>query len=261
MVKSKTLKKSPQQIRNQNNLAITLAAFIVAFSTLVFTFGGPSVFRAWFNINNGNGTTTNIEKYSNFGSVGHKLKGNMAPQEYQQGKTDADKFVDPDSTPKVDDEGNQILQPTNLSQKASSALSESAAKLIADMNTSTANIYAPTDTMPGKHGSKIMNDVKYATKGDGLIRPVDVNGNPLSKELVQLAMFENQDFMFRHEVPEPPGVPHLQDPSQAPQKSHFGPMTYPLVWSKGALGMDVIGESNDTRATISFTGGRPPIFY
>ncbi len=174
------------------------------------------------------------EKYANFGSVGKQLVPTNAPQEYQ------------------------VLEPTNISKSASSAISASSAVVLADMNTSQASIKTPSSQdMAAKEGT-IMEDIKFATKGDGQIRPVDVDNNEVSQDLVKLAMFENQDFMYRLQTPIN-SMPHLQDPSLAPQKSMFRKMTYPLSWQGGNLGMDVIGQSDDTRVTVSFEGGKPPM--
>lgn len=173
------------------------------------------------------------EKYANFGSVGHRLVSTNAPQEFQ------------------------VLQPTNLNQSASSAISASSAVVLADMNTSEAKIRTPSSEDTAAREGSIMEDIKYATKGDGQIRPVEVDTNKVDSSLVKLAMFENQDFMYHLETPGQ-SMPHLQDPSIAPQKNHFRKMTYPLVWSRGTLGMDVLQETDDTRVTVSFEGGRPP---
>ena len=207
--------------------------------------------------------------YSNFGSVGTKLTGHMAPQEYQRGRTlppgqksisYGNRFVLPNSLPVVTDEDAEIYEKTDLNKKASSALSPGSARVIADMNTSTASIQTPPMADPAQEEGKIMNDIKYATKGDGQIRQVDVNDNAVSDNLVKLAMFELGDFQYHLQDPELPPEPHLQDPSLLLQKSHFGPMKYPLLrWSKGVLAYDVRTNSMDTRSTISYSGGIPPI--
>ena len=187
-------------------------------------------------------TTTQVENYNNFGSVGSKLVPTNAPQEYQ----------------KATASGNKMAEPDNIPRSASSAISASSAVVLADMNTSVAKIKTPSVEDPAQGEGSVMNDIKYATKGDGQIRPVAVNQKKVDEDLVKLAMFENQDFMYRLQNPEYP-MPHLQDQSLGMQKSMFGKMTYPLVWQRGTLGMDVIGEKDDSRVTISFTGGRPPV--
>lgn len=164
------------------------------------------------------------------------LKSTNAPQEYAKGG---------------------VLEPTDIGRSASSALSASSAVILADMSTSEAKIQRPVRTDLAESEGNTMDDIKYATKGDGQIRPVGVNGDRVSDDLVKLAMFENQDFMYRLETPIK-RTPHLQDPNNLPQRSMFRKMTYPLVWAGGALGMDVMNNTNDTRVTVSFTGGRPP---
>lgn len=178
------------------------------------------------------------ENYSNYGSVGSPLIKTNAPQEFAS----AEKTAEPD----------------NIPRSASSAISASSAVVLADMNTSAAKIRTPNLQDKASREGTVINDIKYATKGDGQIRPVIVNNKQVDPDLVKLTMFENQDFMYRLQNPTYP-LPHLQDPSIGRQKSMFGKMTYPLVWEKGTLGMDVIGEKDDTRVTISFTGGRPPV--
>lgn len=190
-----------------------------------------------------------VENYANFGSVGHKLTGHMAPQEYAKGITIRD--------PRVRNTGAEVALPSDIPASASSALSASSAVILSDMNISEASIQQAQAADPAQRDGSTMDDIRYATKGDGQIRPVVVNQNAIDNELVKLAMFENQDFMYHLESPIF-SLPHLQDPSMAPPKSMFRPMTYPLVWAHGELGMDVIGNSDDTRVTISFTDGRSP---
>ena len=173
------------------------------------------------------------ENYSNFGSVGQNLVKTNAPQEFQVAEVD------------------------NIKKSASSAISASSAVVLADMSLSQADVKtAPMKDVAAKEGN-IMEDIKFATKGDGQIRPVDVNKRRVDNEFVKLAMFENQDFMYRLQATGE-NTPHLQDPSLGSQKSMFRKMTYPLVTSRGTLGMDVIGDASDNRVTISFSGGRPP---
>lgn len=177
--------------------------------------------------------TPAAENYSNFGSVGHDLVKTGAPQEFQLAEAD------------------------NIKKSASSGISASSAVVLADMSLSQADIKtAPLKDTDAKKGN-IMEDIKFATKGDGQIRPVDVNRTRVDNEFVKLAMFENQDFMYRLQATGEE-TPHLQDPSLGMQKSMFRKMTYPLVTSRGTLGMDVVGDATDNRVTISFSGGRAP---
>lgn len=192
------------------------------------------------------------ERYNNFGSVGSKLTGNLAPQEYQAGIAV--------TNPAVKNTGNEVLDPSDIPKSASSAITASSAVVLADMNTSKARIETPTTVDGAEREGNIMEDIKYATKGDGQIRPVAVNQTSVDNDFVKLAMFENQDFMYRLQTPIK-STPHLQDPSIGQPKSMFRKMTYPLVFdyfSRSNLGMDVIQNKDDVRATISFTGGRPP---
>lgn len=196
-----------------------------------------SIFYIATKVNN---ATPMVENYSNFGSVGHKLQG------YQN---------DIRST------GKQVLDPSVIPRSASSAISASSAVVLADMTESKAIIDTPSIAHPSQHEGSVMDDIKYATKGDGQIRPVVVNRNTVTDELVKLAMFENQDFMYRVQAEPLPPLPHLLDPSIGTQKSMFRKMTYPLVteyYSKDRLGTDVMREKDDTRVTISFSGGRSP---
>lgn len=186
--------------------------------------------------------STPSENYNNFGSVGSPLVATNAPQEFQKASSDG-----------------KMAEPDNIPKSASSAISESSAVVLADMDLSPVKIKTPSLADPAQKEGSVINDIKYATKGDGQIRPVFVNEKHVDPDLVKLTMFENQDFMYRLQNPEYP-MPHLQDQSIGMQKSMFGKMTYPLVWQKGTLGMDVIGEKDDTRVTISFTGGRPPVY-
>lgn len=177
--------------------------------------------------------TKAAENYSNYGSVGQSLVKTGAPQEFQ------------------------TAEPDNIKKSASSAISASSAVVLADMSLSPADINtAPMKDTDATKGN-IMEDIKFATKGDGQIRPVDVNKRRVNDEFVKLAMFENQDFMYRLQA-SGEKTPHLQDPSLGSQKSMFRKMTYPLVTSRGTLGMDVIGDAMDNRVTVSFSGGRPP---
>lgn len=216
-----------------------IALLIVA----VFSYG---IYTAMTSDNSKTNENMNLDM--TMGLDAKNLRAAMAPKEYQK-IAGTNLSTDVDSGPVVD---------TDLNKSASSAISASSAVVIADMNQSKAEIITPkSDDTPEKEGS-IMNDIKYATKGDGEIRPVDVNTRTVDPTLVKLAMFENHDFMPYDETPGM-AMPHLQDPMMKRQKSMFRPMTYPLVWQRGELGMDVRGETNDTRVTISFAGGIPPV--
>ena len=104
-----------------------------------------------------------------------------------------------------------------------------------------------------KFDSVANDDIQLATKGDGTIRPVYINGKPVPRELVEDAMFRNQDFMYRTDQFPLHAKPLLADTSMKNQRSMFGKMTFPLA----GLGMDVIrGDSTDTRVNVASTGGR-----
>lgn len=199
------------------------------------------------------------EKYSmqKAGGVGAVLLRSDAPQEYMEGSTKAS--ATKTATGQSPDVANMYAgEPTNIGPAASSGISASSAVILADMGTSPARIQMPKVQAMTSTTGDVMSDIRQATKGDGQIRPVYVNGAKVSDDYVKAAMFENQDFMYHLQTPQL-SMPHLQDPSNVPQKSMFRKMTYPLVYSNwGALGTDIIGNSNDTRVTVSFTGGRPP---
>lgn len=193
------------------------------------------------------------EKYSmqKAGGVGAVLLRSDAPQEYMAGSSSG-------GSKQADVANMYAGEPTNIGPAASSGISASSAVILADMGTSPARIQMPKVQAMTSSTGDVMSDIKQATKGDGQIRPVYVNGAKVSDDYVKAAMFENQDFMYHLQTPQL-SMPHLQDPSNVPQKSMFRKMTYPLVYSNwGALGTDIIGNSNDTRVTVSFTGGRPP---
>lgn len=215
--------------------------FVIIFTAIAFV-----VFRQ------SSGPTRSVERFYNYKDEGGVNKNGLiatnAPQEYAHGSSTAGPTMNPASKP--------TSEPTNLGASASNAISASSAVILADMGLSEAKISTPFKIDSAQGEGTVMEDIKYATKGDGQIRPVSVNKRRVSDDFVKLAMFENQDFMYHLQHPNRP-MPHLLDPSNPPQKSMFRKMTYPLVWERGTLGSDVIGNTNDTRVTISFTGGRP----
>lgn len=100
--------------------------------------------------------------------------------------------------------------------------------------------------------SVVNDDIKLITKGDGAIRRVAVNGSEVPRELVEDAMFRNQDFMPRTDQFPLKEQRLLVDPTSGKQRSMFGKMTFPY----NGLAMDVIRDSSDTRVTITNTAGR-----
>lgn len=147
---------------------------------------------------------------------------------------------------------------SNDPKSASSSISASAAGIKADLSTSLATITTPTQgrgVMPEDRAS-IVDDLKAATKGDGQLRRVKVDGSKIGREMVHLAMFENQDFNPRLEAPSTAGQsrPNLQDPSQTAQKSFFRKMV-PMGYEWGTLAGDQVHSKKDAMATVSFVGG------
>lgn len=143
---------------------------------------------------------------------------------------------------------------SNEQRSASSTLSQSSVKFVADKTTGKVDIEVTGIPSAGQGG--LQDDINFATKGDGAIRTVDVDGNKVDRSLVQMAAFENQDFVLPDEAQVYDRKP-LVDIHQAPQKSHFRAMTYPLVYSGGELGDDIMRPgSTDLRVNIAATGGR-----
>lgn len=103
-----------------------------------------------------------------------------------------------------------------------------------------------------RYDSVIQDDIALATRGDGQIRPVFINGKPVPRELVEDAMFRNQDFMYRTDQFPLQARPLTEDTSMKGQRSMFGKMTFPLA----GMGMDVIRDRGDTRVNVASTGGR-----
>jgi hypothetical protein len=83
----------------------------------------------------------------------------------------------------------------------------------------------------------LMDDIMFATKGDGNLRDVAVDGKVVDPALIKLAMFDNHDFMPRDET-KLAEKPKRFDMGSVPQRSHFRKMTYPLVTSHGAVATD-----------------------
>ena len=100
--------------------------------------------------------------------------------------------------------------------------------------------------------SVVQDDIKLTTKGDGAIRNVKINGKKVPRQLVEDAMFRNQDFMPRTDQ-FPLHTKKLEyDPTNEKQRSMFQKMTFPFA----GLAMDVIRDEADTRVTITNTAGR-----
>jgi hypothetical protein len=64
-------------------------------------------------------------------------------------------------------------------------------KLNADITPSSLQIPTKPDL---KTQGKFISNLASMTKGDGVLRNVDVDGHPLPQEIVALAMFDNHDF-------------------------------------------------------------------
>lgn len=129
--------------------------------------------------------------------------------------------------------------------KGGSAMRELTSISQATVNSDKSGSLVSIDTPTGVAGDQqkgLMDDVMFATKGDGTIRDVNVDGKPLDSALVKLAMFDNHDFMPRDEFPQQDKKARFESGTPA-QRSHFGKMTYPLVWSGGALVTDQMVRS------------------
>lgn len=114
----------------------------------------------------------------------------------------------------------------------------SQASMKSDKSATTVNINTPTGVATSDQKS-LMDDVQFATKGDGNIRGVKVDGKSLDSALVKLAMFDNHDFVPRDET-KIGAKPKRFDIGSAPQRSHFRKMTYPLVTERGPVGTDTM---------------------
>ena len=221
------------------------ALMIIAFAGLVFMIINTTP--------SGSSTTQSAEKaggLSEYGAVttNKKLKAGSAPKEFMKTETGGA------AATKMPKGGVS----TNLDASASSGVSDSTTPdFNADLGSRPAKVSLPATagTLPQK-GELVVDSIKQATKGDGLKRDVILNTNTVVPELVELAMFENRDFMPHLEAKPAKPLPHLADTEMKPQRSMFRKMTFPLVWQGGDLGMDVIGEKDDTRATIAAAGGR-----
>lgn len=127
-----------------------------------------------------------------------------------------------------------------------------------DLNPPPVNIAAAKSVLdkPMDRGN-IMRNVVDITNNQGVVQDVTIAGEQMARENVQYGIFSNHQFYPRtDQFPQHPQG-HLFDPSEKPPRSHFGPMTYPLVGPIGALGMDYFRPgNNDTRVNIASTGGR-----
>jgi hypothetical protein len=135
---------------------------------------------------------------------------------------------------------------------AAEVLSKSSVEIVADKTTGAVAIAVAGIPSAGR----LQADINFATKGDGAMRTVDVNGGKVDPVLVRLAAFENRDFVLPDEHPLTERRAAF-DSRAAPQKSHFRAMTHPLVYAGGALAADNMRPgSTDVRASIADTGGR-----
>ena len=132
-------------------------------------------------------------------------------------------------------------------------ISRSQAVVVSDTDQNKVDV----NTNGKRMDSTLIEDIQFATKGDGSVREVDVNGKSIDSALVKLAAFENRDFVLRDEST----LKQRQGsfvPFTVPQRSHFRAMTYPLVNNdRDRLGNDVFrGGVTDLRVNISETEGR-----
>ena len=142
--------------------------------------------------------------------------------------------------------------PTNLSRKTEE---KDPMQYVADSNLNVApmDIKAPEPVAVSPALESVKNaDIKLGTKGDGEVRTVAVNGVQVPRELVEDAMFRNQDFMPRTDQYPIKEKPILLDPTLNGQRSMFGNLTHPI----NGLGMDVMRDRSDTRVNIAMDGGR-----
>jgi hypothetical protein len=145
-----------------------------------------------------------------------------------------------------------VSDPSNIKTMYHSATGE-VGKPKVNMGKGPINLEISGDDLKAKNTSVQFDAIKQVTKGDGQIRPIKINGKKVPRPIVQDAMFENQDFMYRtDQFPLKAKANHF-DPAKAEPKSQFGPMTFPL----NGLAMDVIrrGSTNDN-VSISKQGGR-----
>lgn len=133
--------------------------------------------------------------------------------------------VSPSAPPSVSPPG-ALSQLTSISQ----------ASVKSDKSGSLVSIDTATGVASDQQ-QNLMDDVMFATKGDGVVRDVKVDGTKMDSALVKLAMFDNHDFMPRDEFPQQDKKARYETDTP-PQRSHFGKMTYPLVWSGGVLVSD-----------------------
>jgi hypothetical protein len=76
--------------------------------------------------------------------------------------------------------------------------------------------------------SIVMDEIKLSTKGDREVRDVRVNNSKVPRELVEDAMFRNNDFAPPEGEFPLRAVHALVDPNTAKQRGMFGKMTHPL---------------------------------
>ena len=141
--------------------------------------------------------------------------------------------------------------PTNIKKSMQDSAGEEIPK--ADFNMGKLNVSIPKrDTRASRQGDKQI-DVMRATKGDGVIRPVDVDGKKYPRQMVEESMFNNADFMPVIDQFPQSSLPNKYDPTEKEPRSQFGPMTFPFH----GMGMDVYrrGEK-DLTVDIAALGGR-----
>lgn len=107
--------------------------------------------------------------------------------------------------------------------EASRELLATAAKIKAEMHPQAAAIHVPAEVARSPMGmASTIEAIKTATKGDGAIRPVFVNGQKVDDVLVRAAMFENHDFMVPESYEIKP-LPRQVVRDLTPPKNFFAP--------------------------------------
>lgn len=132
------------------------------------------------------------------------------------------------------------------------------ANLKSDLNPPKTDLEVQPEFTGNNRKSVVYDDIKIATKGDGAPRDIFVNGSKVPREIVEDAMFRNQDFMPVTDQFKNFEQPLMYDEATYRQASHFGPI--PKVNPLG-IGYDVIrdqGGARDLDVSVASTGGRFP---
>jgi hypothetical protein len=158
-----------------------------------------------------------VSKESMLGKYGGVDDSNLVTR-----KTHSREFAKGDQVTNGADRPINVKDTRGEKKLLSDHIRTSAATIMADMGTKPARIETPLGEKNPAGARKVMQSVRAATKGDGQLRPVFVNGKKIADEYVKAAMFENQDFMPHNEFPLKE-VPILYDPTRRPQRSPFSP--------------------------------------